>query len=321
MSNAVPITATCLILVLAGCASSSQGRGVSSPPFDAYTGTLTPSQSLETAKALMAQGDYVTAIPRLIHMMETDPDTPATREARYWLGMAYYHTNSYRDSITLLEEYLRAEPESKFRSEAQSFLDELYKEYEERYLSREELDVAVAKAVSAVEADPQSTQARLQLANALWKRGDYDEAGNVYAALIAEQPEIYKNTTISERIELLPNNEYIVLTPSEIERRSREQRPIVVADLSSFRSGRDVLSSQYRHYVVTGQLQNRGDSTLYGVRAHVTIYGFANLVYDTQTITFGRLNVGESRAFSVRFSNFDNIENIVRYECVADFDR
>ena len=43
--------------------------------------------------------------------------------------------------------------------------------------------------------------------------------------------------------------------------------------------------------------------------------------YDTTTVSVGRLNPGEIRAFSVRFSNFDNIENINRYECVASFQR
>ena len=321
MSKFLCAGVSCLLLALAGCASNSNGRGVAQPPFDSYSGTLTPAQSLEAAKALMEEGDYVTAIPRLIHMMETDPDTPATREARYWLGMAYYHTSSYRESITLLEEYLRVESKSKFRNEAKAFLDRLYQEYDERYLNSEELDALVAQAIDAVNANPESLELRMTLADLLWKRGDYDEAGAVYAELIGKNRSIANEPPISTRIELLPSNEYIVLSPGEIERRARAEAPLAVFDLSSFKSGRDRFTGHHRFYVVTGKLQNRGDSILYGARAHVTIYGFGNLVYDTRTVNFGRMNPGETRAFSVRFDNFDNIENILRYECLADFDR
>jgi hypothetical protein len=60
---------------------------------------------------------------------------------------------------------------------------------------------------------------------------------------------------------------------------------------------------------------------LYGVQVFVTIYGFGNVVFDTSTINIGRLNPGETRAFSVRFSNFDNIENVRRHEAVGTFQR
>ena len=56
---------------------------------------------------------------------------------------------------------------------------------------------------------------------------------------------------------------------------------------------------------------------MYGVQIVVTVYGFGNMVYDTNTIHIGRMNPGEIRAFSSRFSNFDNIEEVQRYECMA----
>lgn len=291
------------------------------PPFDSHSGTQTPSQSLNAAKSLMEEGDYIAAIPRLIHMMETDPDSAPTREARYWLGMAYYHTNSFRDAITLLEEYLRLAPEGRYQVETKRFLEDLYAEYDDRFLTHDELDAMIAEAIEQVKANPTAATPRMQLAELLWQRGDYNEAGALYAALIEDKPTLYGEEPIRHRLESLPDGGYIVLTPAEIERRAIEDRPLVFSGVSAFRSGRDLFTAQPRFYVVTGQLRNRSDSTLYSVRAHVTIYGFGNVVYDTRTVTFGRINAGETRAFSVRFSNFENIENILRYECTADFDR
>ncbi|MFA6241883.1 MAG: FxLYD domain-containing protein, partial [Candidatus Hydrogenedentales bacterium] len=115
--------------------------------------------------------------------------------------------------------------------------------------------------------------------------------------------------------------QYLILTPMEVQRREVEKQPLVIVNMSSFRSGEDLFTRQPLYYSVTGQAVNRSDSVLYGVQVMVTLYGFGNVVYDTTTANIGRLNPGESRAFSVRFSNFDDIENIYRYEAVGSFER
>jgi hypothetical protein len=113
----------------------------------------------------------------------------------------------------------------------------------------------------------------------------------------------------------------MIVTPSEIERRSIENRPLLITNTNYFRSGEDLITRESRFYVVSGQAHNRSDSILYGVQVHVTIYGFGNVIYDTATVNIGRLHPGEQRAFSIRFSNFDNINNVARYECIGTFDR
>ena len=90
---------------------------------------------------------------------------------------------------------------------------------------------------------------------------------------------------------------------------------------NAFQSGHDLLTREKLYYVVTGQVVNRGDSVLYGTELVVTIFGFGNVVLDTNTVSFGRMNPGEARAFSVRFSNFPNIDDIRRFEAVPTFQR
>jgi hypothetical protein len=79
--------------------------------------------------------------------------------------------------------------------------------------------------------------------------------------------------------------------------------------------------AQQRDYNVSGQAVNVGDTPLEDVRLIVTIYGLGQLVYDTQTVALGALQPGEVRAFSVQFTRFDDINNIVRHECRGTFRR
>jgi hypothetical protein len=114
---------------------------------------------------------------------------------------------------------------------------------------------------------------------------------------------------------------FAVITPAEVQRRAIERQPLSIINTSAFKSGEDLITRTPLYYVVTGMAVNRSDSVLYGVQVLVTIYGFGNVVYDTNTVTLGRLNPGEMRAFSVRFFNFPSIHRIHRYEAVGTFER
>ena len=94
-----------------------------------------------------------------------------------------------------------------------------------------------------------------------------------------------------------------------------------MVNTTAFKSGRDLLTRERKFYVVTGQVRNRSDSILYGVQVIVTLYGFGNVVYDTNTVNIGRMNPDEVRAFTVRFSNFPNIDDMNRHEVVPVFQR
>ena len=270
---------------------------------------------------MMESGDYSGAIPRLVHVISKYPTTRPGNEARFWLAAAYYKIKSYREAMELLEEYLGLSPEGRYIEDAGALMAALTEEYDEKFLTPEELDEQIQSVLAKLEAEPGQLAYQLELADLLWKRGNYEQAGALYAQIVEGRPSYADDATVSSRIEWRGSGDYTVLSPAEVLKRDMEQNPLVFMNTASFYSGRDLFTREPRYYAVTGQVYNRSDSILYGVQVIVTLYGFGNMVYDTNTVSLGRMNPGERRAFSVRFGNFDFIENIARYECVGTFQR
>jgi len=279
------------------------------------------AMEVEEASKLVDAGDTSAVIPKLLSTISKYPGSEAAYEARYWLGQAYYKIGGYRDAIDLFNEYLRLAPNGRYAQECNDYIQRLTTEYSQRFLSAEKLDENIRTLLDELKKSPDNIGSQLALADLLWKRGDYDKAVAIYKNVVDQHPDQANNEIIRQRVEMLPGGQYTALTPTEIQRRQAEAQPLVVINTSSFQGGQDLFTRENRLYSVTGRVVNRGDSVLYGVQVIVTIYGFGNVVYDTSTVSIGRMNPSEIRAFSVQFSNFDNIENINRYECVATFQR
>lgn len=318
--------ASCLAAVLAGAGGCITPRSTSPAAGmpvlrDGLSDHRAAAKEVEAARRLVEAGDQGAAIPRLLHVISKYPGTEEGAEAHYWLGVAYYRIQSYRDAISMFQQYLELAPKGVYAEESAAYTTRLTDEYDKRYLSPDELNDRIAETAAEVAARPEDIELRLRLADLFWKRGDYGKAGEVYAELVKTRPELAAESPIATRMEFLPGGQYVVLTPIEIERRQVAKQPLEIMGSSSFKSGRDLLTRELRYYVVTGRVRNRGDSVLYGVDVDVTIYGFGNVVYDTHTVNIGRMNPGEVRAFSTQFSNFPNIEDINRYEIVPRFQR
>ena len=262
-----------------------------------------------------------TVIPRLLQTISKYPGTEAGIEARFLLAKAYQSIGSSPDAVSLYSEYLRLAPSGPYAADAQKSMAQLQEEYDQRYPSPETIEAQIARVRQEIQAAPDDPKKQMELADLLWKRSNYGKSAEIYAAVITRWPEYLQDETICGRMEFLADGSYMVLTPGEVQRRQIEAQPLECINLASFHSGRDLFTQEARFYAVTGQVVNHSDSVLYGVEVIVTIYGFGNVVYDTTTVTIPRLNPKEIRAFSVRFSNFENIENVYRYECVANFQR
>jgi len=273
------------------------------------------------ASRMVDAGDTSAVIPRLLNTIAKYPASEAALDARFWLARTYYKIGGYRDAIDLFNEYLRMAPEGKYAAEAKVYVDKLTTEYSARFVSPQQLDDNIRTLMAQLAQSPDDLATQLALADLQWKRGDYAQAGKIYKNVVDKHPDQAQDLTIKSRVEFHPNGEYVVLTPVEVQRRQAEAQPLVVINASSFQSGRDLFTREQRFYSVTGQVVNRSDSVLYGVQVIVTIYGFGAVVFDTTTVNLGRMSPGEIRAFSVRFSNFDNIENVNRFECVPTFQR
>lgn len=278
-------------------------------------------KEVEEARRMIEAGDYNVVIPRLLQVIQKYPRSEAAMDARYWLGVAYYNIKSFRDAINLFEEYLRSNPHGRHAEASAQQIATLRREYDETFGTAESIDSAIKVLWEQVKAEPANYEKKWELAEVLWKRGDYDMAGELYANIVQKYPTYATDPRVKGRVEFKPDGGYVLLTPAEIQKREVEQQPLVVMNVNSFRGGQDLFTREPTFYVVTGQAFNRGDSVLYGVQVNITIYGFGNIIYDTNTVNIGRLNPGEARAFSVRFTNFENIENVRRYEAVGTFQR
>lgn len=278
-------------------------------------------QEVEAARKQIAAGNQSVAIPRLLNTISKYPGSRAALEARYWLGVAYRDIHNYRDAMDTLNEYVRLAPNGPRAQDAKRDLAALNAEYEQKFGTPESLERQTRELIDKLRQDPEQLGYQLQLADLLWRQGDYQQAGRTYIHILEKHPEYAGDATIKQRVERLPDGKYIAVTPAELQRRDARDRPLIITNESSFHSGEDLLTRVKLFYVVTGQAVNQGDSVLKNVRVEVTIYGFGNVVYETSMVDIGSLNPGEARAFSVRFSNFDNIDNVTRFECVGHYER
>ena len=310
------LLATLSSFLLLGCVSDSL---LVAPTWDNGMGEQASYGEVRAARKLMEDGQYSAAIPRLVETISQYPQAEVSVDARYYLGVCYYEIAGYGDADELLRTYLALAPEGEYAKDSEEYLRNVRREYQSQYPTQEETEERIEALRAAVAGAPGNVAHRAELAGLLWQDGSYEEAASLYSDILELAPEFSDDERFKRRIEASPGGDYILLTPTEILRRQIEDQPLAILNESSFRAGRDRRTQKSRSYVVSGQVLNRHNSVVRGVQVHVTIYGFGTLVYDTSTVSIGELRPGERRAFSVGFSNFENIENVDRYECVATF--
>lgn len=313
-----------LIVVFAGCQSS----GVrlirdNSGPFAANNTALihaSAQQELAEAKAMMRSGEYSNVIPRLTSIVSQYPDTEAGKEAWYFLGLTYFKIDGLYNADRNFRKYLELAPDGKYAALSREYLAGMEEVVAKRYANKAALEARVAKYDSVDE--PEELAAHLELANVYWNNTEYEKAGVLYTKILKVWPSLKDDAVIRQRMERGPDGKYIVLTPAEVDRRYADAEPLAVFNTQSWRSGRyrpDQYDYSNQYYNVSGQVVNRADYPLRDVSIIVTVFGFGGRVYDSRNFQIGRMNPGETRAFSVRFTNFDNIENVQRYECVGTY--
>lgn len=328
-SNFLPLIALLITFVAcAGCSTS--GSSVSSP----VGGNLNPSRSasepqgsskeLAIARGLMQSGNYSQAIPRLMHVTGDYPQTQDAMEAHFMLGQTYYELGGYGDAVEHFEKCLSLNPDSAFAPWCQDYLKRLTDPQGNPYTRPEFVDTQIAAVRARAESNPQELSHRLELADLYWKNGQYQEAGDLYNQIFRQWPKLLDDMVLRQRIDWTGDGVYTVLTPDEILRRRSEEEPLLVYNTTSYRSGRfEGYTRSFREtqYIVTGKVVNRGSEPLKNISLFVTIYGFGSIIYDSQRVTVGSLEPGVSRAFSSVFTNFDNLENVSRYEIQSEFTR
>ncbi len=312
------------LLVISGCQIAGpqrlrDGRGPYALERTAVN-SLTADQELAQARQMLGSGEHSRVIPRLTAIAAQNPGTDAGTEALYLLGLTYYKIEGIYNAEEYFRKYIDAAPDGAFAPLCREYLRGIEGAREQRGAARAALESRVAHydGVSA----PEELAANLELAETYWHDGDFEKASTVYARVLRFWPTLKDDVLIRQRMEPAPGGGYVILTPQEVLRRQAEAAPLAVFNVQSFRSGQfraDHYGYQDEYYNVTGQTVNRSERLLLDTSVTVTIFGIAGQVYDTQTVQLGRLKPGEVRAFSVRFSHFDNIANVHRHECTVAY--
>lgn len=304
---------------IAGPQSLRDGRGPYALERTAVN-SLTADQELAQARRMLDSGEHSRVIPRLTAIAAQNPGTDAGTEALYLLGLTYYKIEGIYYAEDYFRKYVAAAPDGTFAPLCREYLRGIEGARARKGSARSALEARVARydGVSA----PEELAANLELADTYWQDGDFEKASAVYAKVFRVWPSLKDDALLRRRMEPAPGGGYVVLTPEEVTRREAAAAPLAVFNVQSFRSGQfraDHYGYQEAYYNVAGQTVNRGDQLLLDASVTVTIFGIAGQVYDTQTVQLGRLKPGEVRAFSVRFSHFDNIANVHRHECTVAY--
>ncbi len=315
------------LFLMAGCKTSSDVQLIadSRGPLTTNSATVTHAaarQALDDAMVMIRAGEHSMAIPRLTSLLSRYPNSDAATDALYFLGLTYYKIDGMYNAEKYFSKYLALRPEGKYAALSREYVEGIAQASLKRDADREALEARVATYDGVDE--PEALAESLELAERYWNNSEYERAGAVYTKVFTEWPSLKNDVIIRRRMELGPDGAWIVLTPDEINRRYKEAEPLSIFNTATWKSGRyRPLQVDYTnvYYNVSGQAVNRGATPLQDVRVTITIFNFGGQVYDVQTVQLGSLRPGETRAFSVRFSNFDNIENVRRYECVGTYQR
>lgn len=265
--------------------------------------------------------EYRRAITNLIQLMARFPLTRASVEARYLLGRCYEAIDAYKDAVNLYRDYLTLAPEGDHAPDARNRMLQLSVIYEKLFPSQQKIAEDLVLIDEALKNDPQSVSLLIDRADHLWMMGRYDDAGKQYMEIVKLDPAFKLTQVFTERIDVEESGEYTVLTPAAVEERVAADNPIIIRNVNGLKTGRERFSMNRRYYTVTGEVVNRSQETHHGVEVFATIYGFGNVVWDTDGKNIGRLYPGESRAFTFKFGDLLNIDDVNRYEITVTFQR
>jgi len=304
---------------------AATGFGLVSPGCVMHRGSVATAESAELSSAYLdlKEGRYSLAVAKYLLIVQQKPNARDVEEARFRLGECYFQMRSYMDAGAQFQNYLADFLNGKFAAEARQYvlkLQEIEKSEREREdLRKKEVETRLKHWQDAAKKEQNSPEIATQLGHALWDAEQYQQAAKEYLRGIRLDADKRNDKLISSRLKFNQDGSVTVLTPDELARIENERNPIIVVNDSDYRGGRDIFTYEPRWYIVTGQVVNRGGQTVRDIGVLVTIYDFAGHVIDSAGYAIGNMKPGQRRSFSVRFTNFENIYNIYRYECEPVF--
>ncbi len=306
---------TALVLAITATGCATQGHALA----------RLSNGELSSAYGDMKDGRYGAAAASYILVLQEESSGPAAEESRFRLGQCYFYMRSYLEAGTQFQRYLSDHPTGAFAANSKQYVGEL-REMEERErvqdkMREREIRIRLEHWKAVAKSEPDNAEAAVQIGHALWDLNEHESAAREYVRGIDLDPDVIYGKLLSQRISFNDDDTVTVLTPEEIAQLEKERNPIVVFNTRARPGGgRSLFSSEPRWYIVTGQVVNGSSQTVRGVAVLVTIKDFAGHVLDNTEHRIGTVRPRQIRAFTVKFSNFENIYNIDRYECEPVFE-
>ncbi|MCJ7795771.1 MAG: FxLYD domain-containing protein, partial [Thermoleophilia bacterium] len=278
------------------------------------------------------QKRYMVARAMYARLIEEYPDGRTRQKLMLKMGRCSFNEDirSLHDARMTYMEYLDAYPEGHYAKDARDNLLAIDFAQAERQRMVEIRQGKVAKRIEeiqeAIKKDPENTNLygnadlHLQLGNALWNLGSYDEACKAYLKSCQIDPTFKENDLVKRRVVFDEKGLAIALTPNRRQAIAREMYPLVVFDTYDYtsRMTRSLYNAGQAYFNVTGFVRNQSAREIKGVVVEVRFYDPGRKLLDSVNVHVGNMRPGTVRPFRARATSFDNLYNISRYECYPD---
>lgn len=260
-------------------------------------------------------GDYDLVITNAIQYRLSKPNGINNEENQYLLARAYYETNNFYSAYDEFQKYLGKYPKGQYRANSLDYIKKIY-ESKKSTETKTDKDIKLEAEKLVLEQkiaqEPGNIELMMELAEAEWQLGKYDDAVQTYIKVIEADPEMKRDSIIQTRLEFRPDGT-VIGTVDGISYTSEKG-----AAKLEFNDLHDYTSKDPAAYHVTGFIKNNGDKTATNVKVVVELYDISSNITDTKTVEIGKLIPQEERSFSVKFKNpGKTVHNVRSYECKA----
>ncbi|HNY27082.1 MAG TPA: tetratricopeptide repeat protein [Candidatus Sumerlaeota bacterium] len=294
-----------------------------------YARRLTLSDEMQEAQERFSQGEYMVARALYERLAQNTSDNLVRQKMMLQMGKCYFNeqVRDFHDARMTYLQYIETYPNGQYVAEARQCLAEIDNAQKQRNHQAEVKLDQVAQEIetikAAIQADPQNSNLynnadlHLKLGNALWRLQRYDEARDAYVRGCELNAALRENATLRERLTTDAAGRIVPVTPERRSEIEHERQPLVVFNDNAYKSrlNSDHDSVREVYYNVTGLIRNQSARDLHGVVLEVRFFNPNHDLMDTQNISIGDIGPGGVRTFLARATSYDNLYNIVRYEC------
>lgn len=272
------------------------------------------------------KGDYALAVVLTENLLDQIPDASRQEELVFIRADSYHQLRDLHDAGRNYTQYLERYPEGGHAEEVRQGLMRLEAEKNSPTpAALESLREAEAdrEKLLTLEVDyPYDPQIKYLLGNRFYEIGDYERAGGYYYEAQSLEAAFKEKDLIKKRLFINQDGEPEVLTPSAVRHIERDDDPLVVFDIYSYKQRNPGAQDSVPIIAnVSGKVRNQGSRSLRRVVVEVQFLNTFGDILDFYTVPIGTLPPGAVRPFLATATNYDNIFNISRVEVRPRVDR